>query len=230
MLSEGKAGSPVDDIRAFLRTRLPEYMVPSVLVELDRMPVLPSGKIDHLALPTTPGPNLSGRRHEIIRPRGEIEERLSAIWQEVSIRRAPRRPSGRSRSMARIVAYSGSTRNGSMMCTMPISVPVRLCTRASGSSSTPQLDAPVDQPVALQQHQPRVGAHQQRGPERQQHAIMHRLRCPAAAAATASVGERIAEEHRTSVTVQAISNVSGSSGSRSAARSAGIVRRARPSS
>jgi acyl carrier protein len=83
VLSEEKAESPVDGIRAFLRTRLPEYMVPSVLVELDRMPVLPSGKIDHLALPTTPGPNLSGRRHEIIRPRGEIEERLSAIWQEV---------------------------------------------------------------------------------------------------------------------------------------------------
>jgi amino acid adenylation domain-containing protein len=82
VLSEEKAESAVDDIRWFLRTRLPDYMVPSVLVELERMPVLPSGKIDHLALPT-PNPNLSGRRHEIIRPRGEIEERLSAIWQEV---------------------------------------------------------------------------------------------------------------------------------------------------
>jgi acyl carrier protein len=82
VLSEEKAESAVDDIRGFLRTRLPDYMVPSVLVELERMPVLPSGKIDHLALPT-PNPNLSDRRHVIVRPRGKIEERLSAIWQEV---------------------------------------------------------------------------------------------------------------------------------------------------
>jgi amino acid adenylation domain-containing protein len=82
VLSKEKAESAVDDIRAFLRTRLPDYMVPSALVELDRMPVLPSGKIDHLALPSS-SPNQSGRLHVIIRPRGEIEERLSAIWQEV---------------------------------------------------------------------------------------------------------------------------------------------------
>jgi amino acid adenylation domain-containing protein len=81
VLSEGKAQFAVDDIRVFLRSRLPDYMVPSVLIQLDRMPVLPSGKIDQFALPT-PSPNLSGRRL-IVRPRGEIEERLRAIWQEV---------------------------------------------------------------------------------------------------------------------------------------------------
>ena len=43
----------------------------------------------------------------------------------------------RSWSIARIEPSSGSTMNGSMMCTMPMRVPVRLCTSASGSSHRP---------------------------------------------------------------------------------------------
>jgi amino acid adenylation domain-containing protein len=82
VLSEEKAASAVDDIRGFLRTRLPDYMVPSVLVELDRLPVLPSGKVNHRALPT-PSPDLLARRGQVIAPRDAIEEQLSAIWQEV---------------------------------------------------------------------------------------------------------------------------------------------------
>jgi amino acid adenylation domain-containing protein len=82
ILSEEKTESTTDDIRGFLRTRLPDYMVPSVLVELDRLPVLPSGKIDRLALPT-PSPALSARRHLLVGPRDQIEEMLSSIWQEV---------------------------------------------------------------------------------------------------------------------------------------------------
>ena len=57
-----------------------------------------------------------------------------------------------------------------MMCTMPISVPVRLWTSGSGSSDEPEAaPSAVDEAVPLQQHQPGVGAHQERGPERQQH-------------------------------------------------------------
>ena len=82
VLSEAKAVSTADDIRAFLRRRLPEYMVPSVLVELDRLPVLPSGKIHYLALPTPSAGHLA-RRQQIVRPSGEIEERLHILWQEV---------------------------------------------------------------------------------------------------------------------------------------------------
>jgi acyl-coenzyme A synthetase/AMP-(fatty) acid ligase/acyl carrier protein len=70
------------DVRVYLRARLPEYMVPAFFVPIESMPVLPSGKIDRLALPK---PQLEpfGRRVRLVRPRNEIEERLCSIWREV---------------------------------------------------------------------------------------------------------------------------------------------------
>ncbi|HZF12185.1 MAG TPA: amino acid adenylation domain-containing protein, partial [Thermoanaerobaculia bacterium] len=70
----------VETLRQALRERLPEYMVPSTFMPLDRLPLTPSGKLDRKALPA-PAPVLSVLPAE---ERGsELEGILAEIWCEV---------------------------------------------------------------------------------------------------------------------------------------------------
>ncbi len=68
------------DLRRDLRGQLPEYMVPSAIVWLDRMPRTSSNKIDRKALPS-PAPET--RAASVAEPRDDLEERLTGIWEEV---------------------------------------------------------------------------------------------------------------------------------------------------
>ena len=77
----GAAPSP-EELRCFLRARLPMYMVPTFFVELAKIPLLPSGKVDRGALPEPPiGGAAAGRPH--IEPRNDIERQLASIWREL---------------------------------------------------------------------------------------------------------------------------------------------------
>ncbi|QTI87532.1 non-ribosomal peptide synthetase [Streptomyces sp. AgN23] len=76
-------GAPPMDtaaIRAFLVTSLPDHMVPSALVVLDRLPLGSSGKLDRRALPA---PVWAARATGHVEPRTETEKALAAIWAEV---------------------------------------------------------------------------------------------------------------------------------------------------
>jgi acyl carrier protein len=57
-------------------------MIPTFFIELDHMPLLPSGKINLMALPG-PRSEAHGKRRPIVRGRTDIESRLHSIWQEV---------------------------------------------------------------------------------------------------------------------------------------------------
>ncbi|MBV4544413.1 non-ribosomal peptide synthetase, partial [Pseudomonas vlassakiae] len=70
----------LDGIKAHLAAVLPDYMVPSQWVLLERMPLSPNGKLDRKALPK---PELGQSRHEYVAPQSELEQRLAAIWQAV---------------------------------------------------------------------------------------------------------------------------------------------------
>ncbi|KXX82820.1 N-(5-amino-5-carboxypentanoyl)-L-cysteinyl-D-valine synthase [Madurella mycetomatis] len=67
------------DIRRFMSTRLPDYMVPSRLVPIDKIPVTVSGKLDTKALPV-PGDVVE---EDMVAPRTEVEWTLAKIWSEL---------------------------------------------------------------------------------------------------------------------------------------------------
>jgi amino acid adenylation domain-containing protein len=70
----------VPALRAGLRERLPEYMVPGAFVVLERLPLTANGKVDRAALPDA---DESGGARGHVPPRTPLEERLAAIWAEV---------------------------------------------------------------------------------------------------------------------------------------------------
>ncbi|HEX6291020.1 MAG TPA: amino acid adenylation domain-containing protein [Herpetosiphonaceae bacterium] len=68
-------------LRAYLKDRLPDYMIPASFVVLDALPLTPNGKIDHAALPE---PRHADRDSAAsVAPRTPIEELLAGIWAEV---------------------------------------------------------------------------------------------------------------------------------------------------
>ncbi|WP_203854857.1 non-ribosomal peptide synthetase, partial [Dactylosporangium siamense] len=71
-------GAAVDAVA--LRSRLPEYMVPSVFVSLPALPLSANGKVDRAALPA---PDLSRPADAFVAPEGPVQEVLAGIWAEV---------------------------------------------------------------------------------------------------------------------------------------------------
>lgn len=69
-------------LRAYLKEKLPDYMVPSAFVFLDSLPLTVSGKVDRRALPAPDGsrPDLA---EAYLAPRNGTEELLAKIWAEV---------------------------------------------------------------------------------------------------------------------------------------------------
>lgn len=68
------------ELRAFAATRLPDYMVPHVLVELDALPLTPTGKVDRQRLPT---PALPARADAPAGDLGETEDVIAQVWSEL---------------------------------------------------------------------------------------------------------------------------------------------------
>ncbi len=71
-----------NELRDFLKEKLPEFMLPSVFVPLEKFPLTPNGKVDLQALPSPKGsrPQLS---HGFLESRTETEELIAQIWKEV---------------------------------------------------------------------------------------------------------------------------------------------------
>lgn len=73
---------PVTELRAFLKEKLPEYMIPSAFVWLTSLPLTAAGKVDRRALPE-PGALRPQLTTNYVAPQGETEELIAGLWREV---------------------------------------------------------------------------------------------------------------------------------------------------
>jgi amino acid adenylation domain-containing protein len=71
-----------EELRRWLKARLPLPSIPSSFTTLDALPMTPSGKVDRRSLPT-PGAAMGGLAAGFVAPRDAVEERLANVWGEV---------------------------------------------------------------------------------------------------------------------------------------------------
>ena len=70
------------ELRTHLQQTVPDYMIPSAFVVLDKFPVTTSGKVDRSRLPA-PAEERPELAEAFVRPRTQIEQELARIWELV---------------------------------------------------------------------------------------------------------------------------------------------------
>jgi len=71
----------VNDLRVYLKEKLPDYMHPTYYIQIDSIPLTPNGKVNKKVLPL---PNFeSANRRHYSEPRTESENKLLCIWQRI---------------------------------------------------------------------------------------------------------------------------------------------------
>ncbi len=86
LVAEPGAELAISTLRAGLKERLPDYMVPAVFAILAALPLTPSGKVDRRALSgllLAASLGLVGEERELAAPRDEMETILAELWAEV---------------------------------------------------------------------------------------------------------------------------------------------------
>ncbi|EGK86184.1 amino acid adenylation domain protein [Microcoleus vaginatus FGP-2] len=82
IVSHQEQASTIDELRRFLKQKLPDYMVPGAFVLLEALPLTPNGKVDRRALPA-PDQIRKEPEETFVAPRNELELQLTQIWEKV---------------------------------------------------------------------------------------------------------------------------------------------------
>jgi acyl carrier protein len=70
-----------EELKSYLKEKLPSYMVPSYYVRLQHIPLTSNGKVDRKNLPDPEGTGL--KQGEYVAPKTDTEKQLAKIWSEV---------------------------------------------------------------------------------------------------------------------------------------------------
>jgi len=82
VVGESIPGPTATELRAYLHSKLPEYMMPSAFITLEALPLTPNGKVDRKALPPLEQ-SYSLLEDSYTAPRTPVEELLAGIWARV---------------------------------------------------------------------------------------------------------------------------------------------------
>jgi amino acid adenylation domain-containing protein len=82
VVTDEKAAPAAGELSRYLRMKLPEHMVPTAYRRVERLPLLPSGKVNRGVLPATVSIALR-EETEFLAPRNEIEKQLADIWKNL---------------------------------------------------------------------------------------------------------------------------------------------------
>lgn len=80
LVGESEAEITPKDLRNFLQSQLPDYMIPAAFVFLEAFPLTPNGKLDRQGLPA---PEISQNPLDYVPPRTAIEETLAGICADI---------------------------------------------------------------------------------------------------------------------------------------------------
>lgn len=82
VVAKQKPVPDINELRSFLKTKLPDYMVPSAFVFPEALPLMPNGKVDRQTLPA-PDKTRPGLEKTFVAPRTQVERLLADVWAEV---------------------------------------------------------------------------------------------------------------------------------------------------
>ncbi|HEX7331915.1 MAG TPA: amino acid adenylation domain-containing protein [Pyrinomonadaceae bacterium] len=83
VFADDSSSPPSDaELRQFMHSRIPDYLVPSVFVRLDHLPLNENGKVNRKALPV-PEFDRAHLEEHYLAPRNDSEQALARVWSEV---------------------------------------------------------------------------------------------------------------------------------------------------